>query len=175
MQKKILVPLATLVAAGAIAVGSGASFTSTSSNTISSVTAGTLTQHNSKADKAIFELKDIKPGDTVNGTLELTNTGTLPANFSLTEVSSTNGFTGDELTLTITDAKDAATPVYDGTFGGLEDGLKKTLGTWAAGETHTYTFTVALDAEAGNDEQGKTANAVYKWDAVQLTGETTNQ
>ncbi|MCW2790898.1 MAG: hypothetical protein JWP56_3201, partial [Aeromicrobium sp.] len=41
--KKILLPLATLVAAGAIAVGSGATFTSTSANTISSVTSGTLT------------------------------------------------------------------------------------------------------------------------------------
>ncbi|MBM9460049.1 hypothetical protein JK386_09045 [Nocardioides sp. zg-536] len=174
MQKKILVPLATLVAAGAIAVGSGASFTSTSSNTISSVTAGTLTQHNSKADKAIFELKDIKPGDTVNGTLELTNTGTLPANFSLTEVSSTNGFTGDNLSLSITDTT-TKTVIYDGTFGGLVDGAKKTLGTWAAGDAHTYTFSVTLDQATSNDDQGKSASAAYTWDAVQLTGETTNQ
>ena len=40
-SRKILVPLATLAAAGAIAIGSGATFTSTTANTISSVTSGT--------------------------------------------------------------------------------------------------------------------------------------
>ncbi|MBD8608868.1 hypothetical protein IFT73_18580, partial [Aeromicrobium sp. CFBP 8757] len=86
--KKILLPLATLVAAGAIAVGSGATFTSTSANTISSVTSGTLTQSNSKANAAIFNLTNIKPGDVVNGSLTIKNTGSLPATFSLTETSS---------------------------------------------------------------------------------------
>jgi hypothetical protein len=33
MNRKILLPLATLLAAGAVAVGSGATFTSTSGNT----------------------------------------------------------------------------------------------------------------------------------------------
>ncbi|MFL6159114.1 MAG: TasA family protein, partial [Marmoricola sp.] len=71
-----------------MAVGSGATFTSTSGNTISAVTAGTLTQSNSKADQAIFNLSNMKPGDTVTGTLTLTNTGSLAAAFSLVEVSS---------------------------------------------------------------------------------------
>lgn len=92
---KILVPLATLAAAGAIAVGSGATFTSESNNTISAVTSGSLTHTNSKDDQAVFNLPTMKPGDTVNGTLTLTNTGTLPAAFSLTETGSTNGFAGD--------------------------------------------------------------------------------
>src|SRR5690348_15249752 len=90
--KKILVPLATLLGAGAIAIGSGATFTSTTANTISSVTSGTLNHTNSKDGKAILSLTNIKPGDTVNGGLTITNTGSLPADFSLTETSSTNGF-----------------------------------------------------------------------------------
>src|SRR5690349_12853036 len=101
--RKILVPLATLVAAGAVAVGSGATFTSTSGNTISAVTAGTLTQSNSKADQAIFSLTNLKPGDVLNGSLTLTNTGSLPGRFSLTEVSSANTFAGSNLTLDIVD------------------------------------------------------------------------
>ena len=44
----------------------------------------------------------------LNGTLTLTNTGSLPAAFSLTEVSSSNGFAGSNLTLTITDPALAA-------------------------------------------------------------------
>lgn len=173
-SKKILVPLATLLAAGAIAVGSGATFTSTSGNTISAATSGTLTQSNSKAGQAVFDLTNMKPGDVLNGSLKLSNTGSLPATFSLTEVSSTNGFSGENLTLVIKNTT-TNTTVYSGTFGGLADGTKNALGQWAAGEANDYTFTVTLDQAADNTQQGKTATAVYTWDAVQLDGTITNQ
>jgi len=174
MNRKILLPLATLLAAGAIAVGSGATFTSTTGNTISAVTAGTLTHTNSKADAAIFNLSDLKPGDVLNGSLTLTNTGSLAATFALTEVSSANTFTGSNLTLDIVDTT-AAKSVYSGTFGGMADGTKYDLGTWASGSAHNFKFTVKLNQDTTNADQGKTANAVYTWSSVQLNGETTNQ
>lgn len=172
--RKILVPLATLLAAGAVAVGSGATFTSQTGNTLSAVTSGTLTQSNSKADAAIFSLENMKPGDVVNGYLSVTNTGSLPATFSLTETSSTNAFTGDYLTLTITNTTSGA-EVYAGTFGGLADGAKNDLGVVAAGAKNDYRFTVRLAQEAPNSEQGKTAGAAYQWDSVQLDAETFEQ
>ena len=175
MARKILLPLTTVLAAGAIAVGSGATFTSTSGNTISAVTSGTLTHSNSKKDAAIFELTNLKPGDTVNGTLTLTNTGSLPAKFSLTEVSSVNGFTGSNLTLDIVDTT-TSTTVYTGTFGGLADGTANQLGEWAPGSAHTFRFTVKLNVDTTNVDQAKTANAVYKWDSIQVNnGDTFNQ
>lgn len=174
MNRKILVPLATLLAAGSIAVGSGATFSSTSGNTISAVTAGSLTQTNSKDGAAIFNLTNMKPGDVLNGSLTLTNSGSLPALFSLTEVSSTNGFSASNLTLDIKDAA-GGTPVFSGTFGGLADGAKNDLGTWAPGQAHTYVFTVKLSADATNAEQGKTASAVYSWSSVQDAAVTVNQ
>lgn len=173
-SKKILVPLATLVAAGAVAVGSGATFTSTTGNTISAVTSGTLKHTNSKDGGAIFSLTDLKPGDTVNGTLTLTNTGSLPAAFSLTEFASANGFSGSYLNLAVKNTTTGAT-VYSGTFGGLADGAKNDLGVIAAGVANTFVFTVTLAQDAPNSEQGKTANASYQWDSVQLSGETFNQ
>ncbi|WP_210438783.1 TasA family protein [Nocardioides xinjiangensis] len=173
-RRKVLIPLATLAAAGAIAVGSGATFTSTTGNTASAVTSGTLKHTNSKDGKAVFDLTNLKPGDTLNGTLTLTNTGSLPAAFTLTEVSSTNAFTGANLSLAITDTTTGAT-VYTGTFGGLVDGTKTALGTYAAGDAHTYTFTVKLAQDTPNADQGKSANAVYQWDSVQLDGTTYNQ
>lgn len=173
-SKKVLVPLATLLAAGAIAVGSGASFTSTTENTISAVTSGTLEQSNSKDNAAVFNLADVKPGDVLNGSLVITNTGSLPAKFSLTETTSTNEFAGENLSLTIKNSTTGA-PVYTGTFGGLEDGVKNQLGTFAAGEANSYVFTVKLDQAADNSQQGKTATAAFQWDSVQLDGETTNQ
>ncbi|MGN6161730.1 MAG: TasA family protein [Marmoricola sp.] len=175
ITRKALVPFATLLAAGAVAVGSGATFTSSSGNTISSVTAGTLTQSNSKADQAIFNLTNMKPGDVLTGSLKLTNTGSLPALFSLTEVSATNGFTGSNLTLNIVDTTANAT-VYSGTFGGMTAGTPVALGDWAAGTAHTFTFTVKLDINTPNTDQGKTAGATFSWASVQDNqGDTFNQ
>ena len=173
-SRKLLVPLATLLAAGAVAVGSGATFTSSSNNTLSAVTSGTLSQSNSKASSAIFSLDNLKPGDTLNGYLTVTNTGSLPAKFSLTEVSSSNGFTGSNLTLTITDTA-TGTSVYSGTFGGLADGVKTPLGTVEAGVPTEYRFQVKLATSADNADQGKTASAVYTWDSVQLDAQTVEQ
>ncbi len=169
-RHKIILPLATLVAAAAVAVGSGATFTSQSSNTISSVTSGTLTQSNSKADSAIFDLTNMKPGDTLNGDLTITNTGSLPAAFSLTEVKSSNGFGGESLTLKIANPKSGAV-VYNGTFGGLKDGAKNDLGTFAPAASGVYTFTVTLAVNAPNTDQGKTASAVYQWDSTQVASD----
>lgn len=173
-KKKILLPLATLVAAGAVAIGSGATFTSTTANTASSVTSGSLNHTNSKANAAIFSLTNIKPGDTVNGGLVITNTGSLDAAFSLTETSSTNGFSNDYLTLKITNTT-TGTEVFSGTFGDLVDGQKNALGTIPAGAASSYTFSVKLAQDAPNSQQGKTASAAYQWDSVQLDATTTNQ
>lgn len=174
MNRKILLPLGTALVAGAIAVGSGATFSSTTGNTISAVTSGTLTQTNSKDGQAIFDLTDLKPGDVLNGTLELTNTGSLPAAFSLTETASTNAFAAGSLSLDIVD-NTAHKTVYSGDFGGLVDGSKNALGTWASGDAHIFTFTVKLAAAATNADQGKTASATFAWDAVQTDATTTNQ
>jgi spore coat-associated protein N len=168
--RRVLVPLATLLAAGAVAVGSGATFTSTSSNAASGVTSGTLSQTNSAADQAIFNLTNIKPGDTVTGELTLKNTGSLDAAFSLVEESSTNGFSTNNLTLTVTD-KASGTQVYTGSFGGLDDGVKTPLGTFKADEAHTYVFAVTLKETAPNADQGKAASATYRWESVQLGGQ----
>ncbi|HET7736859.1 MAG TPA: TasA family protein [Nocardioidaceae bacterium] len=173
-SRKILVPLATLVAASAVAVGSGATFTSTSSNTLSAVTSGTLTHSNSKNNAAIFNLTNMKPGDVLNGGLTITNTGSLPAAFSLTETASANGFSGTYLTLDIVNTT-TNTSVYSGTFGGLADGAKNALGTIQPGVANNFTFTVKLSQDAPNSEQGKTANAAYQWDSVQLDGQTFSQ
>jgi hypothetical protein len=173
-SSKILVPLATLVAAGAVAIGSGATFTSSTANTISSVTSGTLTHTNSKNNAAVFNLTNVKPGDVVNGSLTITNTGSLPAAFSLTETSSANQFADNALSLTITNTTTGA-KVYDGNFGGLADGTKNALGTVEPGAANSYTFSVKLADTADNTQQGKTASAAYSWDSTQLAATTTNQ
>ena len=171
---RVLVPLAGLAAAAALAVGSGADFTSNSVNSANAFSTGSLTQTNSKANSAVFNLDNMKPGDTLNGSVTITNTGSLPATFSLTETSSTNGFSGEYLKLAIKNTTTGVT-VYDGTFGGLVDGSKTSLGDVAAGAANVYTFTVTLAQDAPNSEQGKSASAAYQWSSVQLAGAVTNQ
>jgi hypothetical protein len=162
-SRKVLIPLTTLLAAGALTIGSGASFTSHTENAANQYQAGTLEQTNSKAGSAIFKVTNLKPGDTVNGTVTITNSGSLPASFSLTETA-TNGFVNPaNLQLVV---KDGSTVVYSGAFGGL--GTKALgAGTWAANESHTYSFSVTLALSAGNAEQGKGATATYSWDSIQ--------
>lgn len=173
-SRKLLVPLTTLLVAGAVAVGSGATFTSSTGNTISAVTSGTLSHTNSKDKAAVFNLTNIKPGDTVNGTLTLTNTGSLPADFSLTENASANTFGKDLLRLVVTNTTTNA-QVFTGNFGDLVDGEKNALGQIAAGASNTFRFTVTLEANATNAEQGKTASASYAWDSVQLGAQSADQ
>ena len=173
-SRRLLVPLATLAAAGALVVGSGADFTSASANSQSVVTSGTLTQSNSRDNAAIFNVTNIKPGDTVTGSVTITNTGSLPAKFSVTETDTGNFTDRTLLSMTI---KQGATTVYSGPFGGATLGTAETipLGTFQKAEARTYDYTVTLAQSATNLEQGKTANASYTWDAIQTTAVTVAQ
>lgn len=176
-RRLALIPLATVLAAGAIVVGSGATFSTTTNNTISGVTAGNLKQTNSKADKALFNLSNVKPGDTITGSVTITNNGTLKQKITLTEGKVTDGFTTGDLKLTVTDMTDSK-PVYDGNFG--EMGTIKLLGTdgsdeWAAAEAHTYRFVVTLVPTAGNENQDQHAEADFTWDGVQTAGTAYDQ
>lgn len=179
LSTKVLVPLAVAAAAGALAVGSGADFTSASGNTASSVTSGTLTQSNSKANAAVYNLTNMKPGDVLNGTVVITNTGSLPANMALTEGSVTNGFSAGVLTEKIVDSTTGAV-LYNGAFGGAgKVTINSTAGSaspaWAANEAHTITMTVTLAQSATNADQGKSASAAFTWDGTQTSATTYNQ
>lgn len=174
-RKRLLVlPLAGLLVAAGIAVGSGADFISNSVNTANAYSTGTLSQTNSKDGRAIFDLGNLKPGDTLNGAVTIVNSGSLPASFTLTETA-TNGFaTKSNLTLTIT-RKGSPTPVWSGTFGDLTTAGPLDLGSFAAGESREYVFSTTLSSSATNAEQGKTATASYAWNSTQTAATTTEQ
>jgi spore coat-associated protein N len=164
--RRLLVALATMLAAVSIAAASGATFNASSANTANGYTAGTLTMTNSKANAAVFNQSNLKPGDTVIGTVTITNSGTLPATYELVE-EAVNPFTGDLLSLVITDTASGA-EVYRGTFG---KAATQALGQWAPGEARTLRFATTLASGASNAEQGKSASATYTWNAVQTAGE----
>lgn len=166
-SRKVLLPMATLLAAASIAIASGATFSSSSANAASTYATGMLEQVNSKDAQAIFTGTNLKPGDTITGSVTIQNTGTLPATFSLNEVDAVNGFSDPSLlTMEITQG---GSEVFAGTFGtvGTID-----LGTFAAGESRTFTYSTTLDAATGNGDQGASATAAYRWDATQTAAST---
>lgn len=154
-RRRVLLPLASLLAAASIAIASGATFSASSVNPANLVTSGAFTHDNSADGSAIFVGNDLKPGDSTSGSVTLTNVGDYAAAFVL-EADSTNGF-ADLLSLRITDG---SRTVYDGGFSGL---TSASLGTFAIGESRTYDFVVTLSDAAGNGVQGERATATYTW------------
>jgi hypothetical protein len=165
-KKRIIAGLATALAAVGVAVGSGATFTSATANPTNTFTSGTFTHTNSKNGAAITTGSNMKPGDIKTGDVTITNTGSIAGNFTLTEANATNGFGAGDLHLNVQDITTPASPttVYNGDLGSAGS---IALGNYPAGAAHTYRFTVTLDQNAPNSDQGKSATADYRWTAVQ--------
>ena len=175
-RRKVLVPLATLMVAGAVAVGSGASFTSTTAST-TTVTSGAVTHVNDVTTLAITNIKD---KDTITGTVKITNTGSLPSDLTVAQISAptqVKPFITGDLRLKIT-VPGLATPVYDGTFGQMST-TPVALGSLAAdpdgpggqpGGSITATFVVTLNETTNNTNENAQAVANFQWVSTQQAG-----
>lgn len=169
-RRHVLASLVTLLLATAVALGSGANFTTSSANPSNAFATGTLTMSDSQSG-AILSASNMRPGDSQTGTVDITNTGSLAAPFTLTESSVTGATLAAQLALKVVDCGDTSgTPdcttgptLYNGTL----DSLPSTsLGTLAAGQGHRYEFTVTLPSSTGNAFQGLSASADFDWSAV---------
>jgi spore coat-associated protein N len=167
--------VATLIIASAFLVGSGAVFTSTSANPSNVFTAGILTQTNSKAPGAILTASLMKPGDVKTGTVVIKNTGDLSGDFTATmaKTADTAGANGGSLFNVLKlKIEDGSTTLYNGN---MKDFTTQALGTYAANDTHTYTFTVtfpdggtpASNTTEDNAYQGSSTTVSFTWTAVQ--------
>ena len=162
--RALLLPMATLLAASGVAVASGATFNTTTASS-GLVASGTLRQINSNS--VAFSKENLKPGDTVTGTVQITNSGSLPAQFTMTEATVTNTFSpASDVTLQVTD--ETGKTISSGTLGSAG---AVSLGTWAAGEKHTYTYKVTFSSAAANAQQSKRAETTYTFASVQTAAE----
>lgn len=168
-SRKVLVPLSTMLVAAAVAVGSGATFTSQSVSA-AAVTSGTLKHANSQ-DGATLTIADLRPGATRTGSLTITNDGTIDSTLTLQETEDSSTFVPGDLTLSITRAG-AGTPLYQGNFGGLDNGVRLALGSLPVGASTTVTFTVSMPESAGNANQGRSASATYQYVSTQVGGDS---
>jgi hypothetical protein len=173
-----LAAIALLVAAGAVAAFSSAAFSYKTSNPSNTFTAGILQHSNSKLNAAILTASLMKPGDSVTGSVTITNTGNIPGVFSLSQsglvdtLGPNGGALSDVLQLTIVDTGAPVPPVYNGL---LKDMGTLSLGTWAAGAGKTYDFTVTFpdggpppdNTHGDNAYQGSSLTVQFDWNETQ--------
>ena len=168
----VLLTLTVLVLAAAALVASSASFTATSANPGNMFTAGTLTMSNSKPNTAFVTAALMVPGQTTSGSVNVTNTGDVFGDFSLTVAKSTvvgqtelKGF-GGGLRLTITDG---AGFTWTGTVDQAVAASPIPLGSVGGGVAKTYTVTALFPnagAGAENGFMGGRVTADLTWNAV---------
>jgi hypothetical protein len=144
-------------------------FTSSTPNPKNTVSAGSMSQNNSADDSAIMGVGDMLPGDSVEGSATIENVGDARGDFTLRvkdlhdEPGPNGGALSSWLGLTVSEGTKV---IWSGTLGELKAGL----GTWAPGESHTYTFEVTFpSAGAPTDDkyQGSRVTATFEWHAVQ--------
>ena len=133
---------------------------------------------NSRNGQAILNATNMKPGSSASGTVTIANTGGSSGAFALEPTDLVNaagprgGRLAQRLRLEVRDLGSSEV-VYSGSLTGLSS---QDLGTWQAGETHTYAFDVTLTGfpAVGDDLQGATARVSFRWaaegDAAPPTG-----
>jgi spore coat-associated protein N len=178
--RRVLLAFGGLMAAAALAVGSGANFNSTSANPSNVFTAGTISHSNSKASAAILTAANMIPGGTASGTVDIKNTGSASGTFTLAHPNPTDTPVSPglskKLTLVVSDLGDptcvtacpAAVQVYSGTIFAMPATIA--LGTFAPNATHRYQFTTTFPdggtGGADNAYQAASTTVDYNWSST---------
>ena len=154
----------TIAAVGGTFANFTASPTTIASNAFAS---GSLTMSRSGSG-AIFSATAMKIGDTATGSVTITNTGTLPGAYTLAGSSSGSSALSSQLNLKVYKDVDGVGALYDGSLGAVSSAA---LGTFAAGEAHTFYFHVTFPTtgtDAGDNVlQGLAASTTFTWSATQ--------
>jgi spore coat-associated protein N len=168
------------VAASAVALGSGANFNATSANPGDFISTGTIVVSDSLAGSSILSVNMLKPGGSTSGTVNIKNGGTAPAGLTLAKTNlvdtPASPALSSKLTLVVSDLGNpsctvscpAAVTMYSGTLGSMGT---LALGTFAAGATHQYKFSVTFPDGGSNGADNAYGGAIttvnYLWTATQ--------
>jgi hypothetical protein len=153
-------------------------FTDSESLDANAFTTGTIDVSTSPTT-ALLTASAMMPGDTVNGTLVVSNTGTAQLRYAVS-TSATNGDSKalrDAIVLTIK-TQGASCAAFDGTtlstgaldsagFGSNAPGAHGGDRTLNAGTSETLCFRATLPTSTGNAYQGATTTATFTFDGEQ--------
>ena len=177
-------PLVVLLVTGLSWCGiafSQATFTAASSNSRATFTSGVLSHLNSRSGGAILTATGMRPGQSRQGTVRITNSGTLAGDFSLaaTDIIDTPGPNGGRLSDVLRLRIDRTTATAYTVYGGLlKDMPEIALGTWDPRRAATFRFTVtfpdggaaASETEGDNRYQRSRTSVRYLWTQTSALG-----
>jgi spore coat-associated protein N len=166
---KILLTLAAVSVVTVAAVGGTfANFTATPTTIDSNAFASGSLSMTRSGSGAIFNASAMKIGDSLSGSVTITNTGTLAGAYTLSGSASGSGALSGQLNLKVYKDTDGGTAIYDGSLAGFSS---SSLGTFSAGDAHTFYFHVSFPttgSDAGDNAlQGLSASETFTWSATQ--------
>jgi spore coat-associated protein N len=168
LSKILLTLAATSVIAVAAVGGTFANFTATPTAIASNAFAsGTLSMTRSGSG-AIFTASTMKIGDSVTGSVTITNSGTLAGVYTLAGSTTGSAPLASQLNLKVYKDVDGGSTLYDGPLGAI---TSASLGTSLAGEAHVFYFHVTFPTtgtDAGDNVlQGLAVSTTFTWSATQ--------
>ena len=180
LRAGLLGVLAVGLIAGSVGAGalSLALFTSTAASSGNAFTSGTVVIGVAPASTAITAT-NMMPGDTVNGSLTVSNTGTAQLRYAMSSASTNTDAKSlkDQLQLTVKSAGTSCaafdgTSLYSGAlgaaaFGSVTAGQQTGDRSLNAGANEILCFRVTLPTSTGNAFQGASTTATFTFDAEQ--------
>ena len=168
--------LAGMALAGMVLVGltatadkTGASFTATSTNPTNTANSATLTMSNNKPNAGdLVNVTNLVPGDTMNRTVIITNSGNVGFTYTgaISAVANTLMWSDTTNGLQVTVHR-GATVLYTGP---IKNMALAASGTIAAGGTDTLTFDFTFPSSATNSFQTLAQDFTVTYTATQLAG-----
>lgn len=158
----LLAALALLALALGTAMFSGASFSSRSANSASLGAASVQLTSSKSSSEAIVSATGMRPGQSREGTIKIGNGGDVAGTVTL----KASGLTGTTLAavidLKIDDVTSGTSQKWSGKLGAFGS---LALGSFAAGTTRTYRFTLSWP-EASNSPslQGTATSLTFQWE-----------
>jgi hypothetical protein len=146
-----LVALALLAVALQSLVFSDASFTAGSANPANVFTSGSLSHANDKAGTVIVDASNLRPGQSKEGTVTISGTGTLTGVCTLSKGAVVDSPATPGLSRTLRlliQENGVATPLYDNTVALMPATLA--LGPIAPGQARTYTVRLTYRTQDAN-------------------------
>lgn len=171
-MKKILISLLVIgVVTAATVTGAMALFTDQATNSGNAFTSGTVDIALTNGTPLPFTVSAMAPGDSVNGTLVVANSGTLQLRYAMTTTGDGTSILDEQLDCVIAQG---ATTLYSGklssaVIGNPAQGAQAGDRTLGAATNETLTFTVSMPIGTNNSYQGTTCTVAFVFDAEQTT------
>ena len=170
--RRILLSLVIItLVASSVTVGAMALWTDTETSSANTFTAGTIDLALANGTPLPFGVTAMAPGDSVTGTIDVTNSGTLEFRYAMTTTGDGSSILDEQLDCEI---KVGAVTLYSGklssaAIGDPAQGAQAGDRTLVPTGSETLTFTVSMPIDTGDGYQGTTCSVDFVFAAEQTS------